>query len=87
MYNGLGEQECVLNYNTSSVLLTANYFARFREEFKINVMGLLAKFLVQSNVGEPSREICPEIAFGRSCECLRQRADPTGKSFLGVTNM
>lgn len=30
----------------------------------MNVMGLLAKFLVQPNIGEPSREICPEIAFG-----------------------
>lgn len=52
----------------------------------MKVMGLLVKFLVQPNVGELSREICPEIAFGRSCECLRQRSNPTGKSLLRVTN-
>lgn len=45
----------------------------------MNIMGLLAKFLLQPSIGEPSREICPEIAFGRFCQCLRQRADTNWK--------
>jgi len=42
-----------------TVLFTANYFARSKEECEANVTGLLATFFVQPNVGEPSKEICP----------------------------
>lgn len=48
----------------------------------MNIMGLLEKFLVQSNIGEPSWKIYPEIAFGRSCERLKAEGWPNWKELL-----
>lgn len=59
---------------------------RSREEFKMNVAELLAKFLVQPNTGEPSREIRPEIPFGNVVHIQGQKANPTEKDLSRLIN-